>query len=132
MHTLPKEKHDMYLSQVESIHREKLEELLLFLRNMSCVGQLHPDWPQHSHKLADMFGIKVELDVHAEMLSYATLVNKLRFRGVDVLLVDAEGHDVEIIRSMIAHCQEAEEADSWPKVIQIETMGHVDLKSRSE
>ena len=57
--------------------------------------------------------------------SWDTLVRKLNFRGCDVLIVDTEGYDVKILRSMIEHCKK-ETGDVWPYVIQFETQGHAD------
>ena len=48
----------------------------------------------------------------------------LNFRGTDVLMIDAEGHDCQILQSMIDHCETAGDDSLWPDVIQFETMGH--------
>ena len=52
------------------------------------------------------------------------------FCGCEVLLVDAEGSDTKILRSMIVHCEDVERrgANAWPDVVQFETMGHCDQR----
>ena len=54
----------------------------------------------------------------------ATLAQQLNFTGCQVLLVDTEGHDTSILRSMLAHCEG--KPDELPEVIQFETRGHCD------
>ena len=57
------------------------------------------------------------------------LVQELNFKGCEVLIVDTEGYDARILRSMISHCSLCERAgagDAWPYVIQFETQGHCD------
>ena len=39
-------------------------------------------------------------------------------------MIDAEGHDTRILKSLLQHCEEDPRA--WPQVIQFETMGHCD------
>merc|ERR1712087_535947 len=48
--------------------------------------------------------------------------------GCELLLIDAEGHDTRILRSMIAHCQEQEKRgrDAWPHVMVFESAGICD------
>ncbi|CAE8629232.1 unnamed protein product [Polarella glacialis] len=59
-----------------------------------------------------------------EKWSYGSLARKLNFSGCQVLLVDAEGHDASILRSMLHHCRNS--AHELPELIQFETRGHCD------
>ena len=45
-----------------------------------------------------------------------------------MLIIDAEGHDAAILRSMVAHgrAEERQGRNAWPYVVQFETMGHCD------
>ena len=49
-------------------------------------------------------------------------------------MIDAEGHDAQILRSMIEHCFEEEDAgrNAWPDVIVFEMAGHCDYKEGVE
>ena len=55
-------------------------------------------------------------------MTYGTLCQTLNFHGVELLVIDVEGHDCEILQSMIEYCKIYDGA--WPEVIQFETMGH--------
>ena len=59
------------------------------------------------------------------MLTFDTLAHLLNFRGCELLIVDTEGFDVEMLRSMIDHCLLRGE-EAWPYVIQFETQGLCD------
>ena len=52
------------------------------------------------------------------------------FKSCEVLIVDAEGQDAAVLRSMITHCRAREHLgfSEWPSVIQFETMGHCDKR----
>jgi hypothetical protein len=65
-----------------------------------------------------------------DVWTYQQLVRKLNFKGVELLIIDAEGHDTMILRSVIDHCrtQEANASWEWPDVIVCETLGHCDRK----
>ena len=57
-----------------------------------------------------------------DVWSYGRLAKTLNFVGCEVLMIDAEGHDTRILKSLLRHCEE--DARAWPQVIQFETMGH--------
>ena len=61
---------------------------------------------------------------HVDVWSYERLSADLNFCGCQVLMIDAEGWDVQILRSVIDYCQRNPFA--WPDVIQFESMGHCD------
>ena len=54
------------------------------------------------------------------------LVEQLNFKGVELLLIDAEGYDTRILRSVAEYCETQEFNGSWewPEVICCETLGH--------
>eukprot|EP00928_Gymnodinium_smaydae_P014476 TRINITY_DN1530_c0_g1_i1.p1 TRINITY_DN1530_c0_g1~~TRINITY_DN1530_c0_g1_i1.p1 ORF type:complete len:604 (-),score=96.73 TRINITY_DN1530_c0_g1_i1:147-1958(-) len=129
---LSRKRYEGYLAQVPRPRREAFDAAVLYLRNMSCVGQKHPEIDEHADRILESFGVRVETEaMEARVLSYGDLARRLRFRGCQVLLIDAEGYDVRILRSMLEHLQNRETGnsatiDSWPDVIQFESLGHCD------
>ena len=94
---------------------------------MSCVGDKHPWFQDLSAQLEKEYGVGVRMEaVASQSLSYADLSWLLRIGGVEVLLIDAEGHDCRILQSMIDHC--AVYPGAWPDVVQFETMGLNDMQ----
>ena len=121
---------EKYKSYVDQVPPDKLQEFvdsMLYFQNMSCVGQEHPEFRKNSQRLEQKYGVKVEMEpVDAWSVSYQALSQWLRFSGVEVLVIDAEGFDCQILRSMLDYCSQPGRRDSWPSVIQFETMGHSD------
>mmetsp|Transcript_79173 Transcript_79173/g.183710 ORF Transcript_79173/g.183710 Transcript_79173/m.183710 type:complete len:556 (+) Transcript_79173:72-1739(+) len=119
---------DLYKKYAQTVRPGELQtfdDLVLFLRNMSCVGQAHPAFQRLSTELEAQCGVKVETQpIKARAVTYGFLARMLRFSGVEVLLIDAEGYDCKILQSMIDHCTELGNGQAWPDVIQFETMGH--------
>lgn len=115
-------------SKVPWALRDSFDNLVIYLRNMSCVGQKHPDLDRCYKQLEAMIGVGVEMEpIRARAFSYSEMSSMLNFNGVEVLIVDAEGHDCRILQSMIDHCNSHESTpQDWPDVIQFETMGHCD------
>mmetsp|Transcript_64665 Transcript_64665/g.169317 ORF Transcript_64665/g.169317 Transcript_64665/m.169317 type:complete len:203 (+) Transcript_64665:1656-2264(+) len=68
--------------------------------------------------------LRRQLPREAAQRSYGRLARELNFAGCELLVIDAEGHDTRILRSVIAHCESTPSA--WPQLIQFETMGHSD------
>ena len=130
LHLLPKQEHDALLRQAPWWQREGLERSLSYLMNMSCVGREHPDMQHCLQKLWGDYGVQLELQqARVKIWSWDRLARELNFEGCEVLVVDTEGFDVRILRSMIAHCRQCEEIlkeNHWPYVIQFETQGHSD------
>ena len=62
------------------------------------------------------------------MWTYGKLAKELDFSGCELLVIDAEGDDTKILRSMISHCWET--GKGWPDMIAFETQGHCDNKER--
>ena len=125
VYALSQETYRRALEQVNPQEAGALSRALLYLRNMSCVGQIHPAFEGHSGWLLEEYGVDVDMSpIQATVISYGGLVRHLNFSGVEVLVIDAEGNDCIILRSMIRHC--TAHPSEWPDIIQFETMGHCD------
>ena len=123
---------EAYLAAVESVplhQKEDVERQLVYLRNMSCVGGIHPDFKKMRRKIRDRLGVDVAMEAErTDVCTYHQLVEQFNFKGVELLLIDAEGYDTRILRSVAKYCQTQESNGSWewPQVICCETMGHCD------
>ena len=129
VHVLTQAHHDDLLRSVPEHLRYDLQYHLEYILNMSCVSAVHPDFLVHRSWLYDRYGVWVTLErMRTEMWSWQKLCCEFNFRGCELLIVDTEGHDAAILRSMILHCQKQEHCgvDAWPRVIQFETMSHCD------
>ena len=105
--------------------RTRFERQLQYCANMSSIGKEHPFWAECCKQLSHEYNIllaPIRRDV--DIWSYETLASSLNFVGCEVLLIDAEGYDAQILRSVIRHCKKRPEA--WPSMIQFETQGHCD------
>ena len=121
--------HKALLGCVPLWQRKALEEDLIYVRNMSCVGSKHPAMDRLNEYFDRAYGLTVPTEhTRINVWTYDRLSRELNFCGCEVLLIDAEGHDVQILRSMVLHCQYEEQRgrDAWPDVVQFETMGHCD------
>mmetsp|Transcript_31857 Transcript_31857/g.75600 ORF Transcript_31857/g.75600 Transcript_31857/m.75600 type:complete len:548 (-) Transcript_31857:60-1703(-) len=105
--------------------QEAFDFLVSFLRNMSCVDRAHPELLRFNAELEEQCGVQLRTEaISAKALTYGALARMLHFRGVEVLLIDAEGYDCKILQSMIDHCAQTKGDEEWPEIIQFETMGH--------
>ena len=122
---LGKDECNSLLTQVQACQRKALEWDLNFLQNMSSVGRWHPEVPKHCAYIAREYGVQVRMARQTvDVWSYGHLTRALNFGGCELLVVDAEGHDTRILKSLITHCERVPSA--WPEIIQFETMGHSD------
>jgi len=129
VYALDQECHMKALSELNPLRRKECEERIVYLQNMSCVGEAHPEFESKRLEIEAVFGVRVELrSEKATLCSYDALSHLLGFCGADVLMIDAEGHDCQILQSMIDHCQAEGNGAAWPDMIQFETMGHNDCK----
>ena len=113
------------LQQVSQQQKESLEWDLACLRNMSSVSHVHPEFEAYRAWILERYFLQVQLvPLDVEQWSWAKLVQKLNFCGCEVLLVDAEGHDASILRSMLAYCKN--KPQELPELIQFESRGHCD------
>ena len=130
VHALTPSARDVLMQKVPRRHRMELSRHLECLLNMSCIGQEHPYFGAYYKWIRDAFGVEVKLaSLQTDIWSYGRLAGELNFRGCELLIVDTEGHDAMVLRSMIKHClaeQCSSGGDAWPDVIQFETMGHCD------
>jgi len=116
---------DALLQRVAPAKRESLERDLEYILNMSCVGATHPLLPQLCWNISEEYGLRVDVESRqADVWTWSSLSRSCHFRGCEVLLVDTEGYDAQILRSLIKHCRW--DPESWPWLIQFETMGHCD------
>lgn len=130
IHVLPQRTHDFLLKQVPVARREDLRDHLAFLMNMSCVGTTHPELEAQRDWIQQRYNLKLNLEWReTEVWSWRKLCREFDFVGCELLIVDTEGHDAKVLRSMMSHCQEAQTVHGrkvWPDVIQFETMSHCD------
>mgnify|MGYP002803597146 FL=1 len=101
---------------------EEYELQMSYLRNMSCVEELS-DWLQYRHHLLEE-QLKVHVPITQDVVplwTWQRLVEETGFVGCEVLLIDAEGFDVEILRSLAEYC--ADRVEELPWVIQFESNG---------
>jgi len=116
---------DALLSKVPRHKRSRLESELQYCLNMSCTGGEHPFLQQHCKKIQREFNVNVSVQhQNTEVWTWSRLVRTFNFRGCEVLLIDAEGNDAAILRSLIRHCQK--HPREWPHLIQYESMGLCD------
>ena len=103
---------------------------LEYLRNMSCLGCEHPwvrakmDYIETKYEIKDPRKEWITCRQKVDVWSWSTLVREFNFGGCEMLLVDAEGSDAKILRSLVQHCKT--NPTHWPEMIQFETMGHCD------
>ena len=131
VHTLGRRRHDQLLQQVPHAQREAFMKSLHYIRNMSCVGQVHPRLAEHQQWMQEEFGVWVDMDrEQTDVWTWAKLTQRLNFKSCEVLIVDAEGQDAAVLRSMLEHCRARQRSgsDEWPSVIQFKTMGHCDKR----
>jgi len=129
VHVLSAAAFDALLSSAPTDMRSALEMDLTYIRNMSCVGGEHPTLPLCRMRAMQNYGIDVCLEWYTtQVWTFERLARELDFCGCEVLLVDAEGHDAKILRSMMDHCrlQEAAGRMAWPDIIVFESAGICD------
>ena len=101
------------------------------MRNMSTVEPVHPHWAIWRAHCLNQLGVVTEASRQpVEVWSYSQLAKVLDFSGCEVLMIDAEGHDVRILRSVIEHCRRYPRELPW--LVQFETMGHCDRAEGGE
>lgn len=121
---------DKALEKVPADKRQKLQNELEYMRNMSCMGsELHPLIPMCRRHVESKYSIEVDVTQHkVDVWTWAKLVKTFNFVGCEVCLIDAEGCDTQILRSLLAHCRG--NPFDWPDLIQFESMGHCDRREK--
>ena len=116
---------DALVGQVPWWKRAALSNELGYICNMSCVEKVHHMIPSLLVHLEQEYGVKLHVERHrTDIWSWGRLAHMSNFKGCELLLVDTEGYDCRILRSVIKHCKQF--PDEWPQIIQFETMGHCD------
>ena len=112
------------LLQVTQQQQEALRQELEYIVNMSCMESMHHMLPELC-RIQEKFNVKVNIHAsHVTIWSWEKLVQSCNFAGCELLIVDTEGYDAKILRSMLTYCQH--NTWDWPSLIQFETMGHCD------
>jgi hypothetical protein len=116
---------DEFAAEMASAVREKFDWDLMCLCNMSTVGYDHPELDWYNAYFVKTYGKAPSFrQSPVDVWSYGRLARSLNFAGCEVLMIDAEGQDAQILRSVITHC--STHTCEWPGLIQFETMGHCD------
>ena len=101
---------------------EDLVRELEYFRNMSCIGEILPGFAKKKEAAEIRYGAMIRVrEQSAQQWDWARLVESCRFLTCEVLVIDTEGSDTKILRSLIRHCRR--HPNSWPYVIQFETTG---------
>ena len=80
VYAIDEEQHQKALDELEVSKRKKCKDQIEFLRNMSCVGQAHPQYECQRKYIENEFGVNVVLrPLQATSLSYEALSNLLEF-----------------------------------------------------
>ena len=117
---------------VEPSVREEVEREIMFLENMSSMDAPLPEFDFYVDYIRCLSGIGVSMleqrAVHRH--TFQDILKMHQAGGCQVLLVDAEGSDCAILRSMMHTCKRGEMP--WPWVIHFETCGHCDTKEHDK
>ena len=126
MKGLSEEVRELSVKQVHPDKRHQLTRDLEYLQNMSCLNSVHPFFPRCLNQIESDYGIKCDIECieTVDVWSWEKLVIEYNFVGCEVMLLDAEGCDTKILRSLISFCHD--HPNHWPDMIQFETMGHCD------
>ena len=88
------EEYSERLATVAQDQQQAWKDDVTYLRNMSCVGDKHPWFQDLSARLVNEYGVGIQMEpVPSRSLSYTDLSSLLQIGGVEVLIIDAEGHD---------------------------------------
>ena len=130
--TLTKMQKEMVARSIEPSVRKEVEKEMCYLENMSSMDAPLPDFVWYVDYIRRLSGIDIPMlekrDVRCH--TFQDILSMHQTRGCQVLLVDAEGSDCAILRSMMKTCNGGE--TPWPWVIHFETAGHCDIKELGE
>lgn len=102
--------------------QEDFERQMSYLRNMSSVEGMSTHLVYFHSQLEQKFGLQVPIrQDNVPLWTWSRLVGEIGFYGCEVLIVDAEGFDVEILRSLAQYCEHRPGELPW--VIQFESNG---------
>ena len=136
IHCLTEEDRASIVSQVPvRLHKGMLWDLG-YLENMSCVGGEHPLLREKREEFRSWYGVDLPFTGRSvEVWSWDRLARELNFCGCELLIVDTEGHDTSVLRSMIQHCAAQEVMglkQAWPRLIEFESQGWGNWKENSD
>jgi hypothetical protein len=105
---------------------------LAFMENMASIGSPHPDYVASMKRIASLTGSQEKMmeTRSIPMYTFGDVLFRHKASGCEVLVIDAEGDDCAILRSMMKCCRSGQ--TSWPWVIRFETHGIADLKENIE
>ena len=87
----------------------------------TCISELQ----QLCDRVSQDFSVNLTIEYRdVDVWTWEQLEIACNFSGCEVLVLDTEGFDAQILRSIISHCQN--DPRSWPWIIKFESMGHCD------
>ena len=101
-----------------------MEKQLAYLENMSAVGCPHPEFGPCADWVQKVGGVNDRL-LEERIVACYTFEKVLEMhsaRGCEVLVIDAEGSDCAILRSVMSCCRGSQRCP-WPWIIRFETRG---------
>ena len=109
--------------------RAQLDWDFSYLENMASIGVPAADLASTVDRVCEIAECDSTIVLEKRLVAVYTFEQMLRVHkasGCEVLVVDAEGHDCSILRSMIAACRWG--GVPWPYAIRFETRGHADSR----
>ena len=116
------------LRQVFPQDRSQLIQSLEYIRNMSCLEMADPLLLDKAKCIESKYNVRLDIErlQTVDIWTWGQLVEYFNFVGCEVVLIDAEGYDTKIMRSLLSYCKDRPE--HWPDLIAFETMGHCDKR----
>ena len=125
MHAFSIHECDALLQQVPAWQQSSLQHDLEYILNMSSVGAISQEMQWKVGDITRKYNVLVDVKPrYLDVWTWGHLSNVSNFHGCEVLLIDTEGYDTQILRSLIQYCHSR--PSEWPQLIQFETMGHCD------
>ena len=117
-------------AKIEKYIWKDVDKNLAYLENMSAVGTPHPEFKSQAAWIQQQTGVNDNLLEEREVPCYTfgEVLKMHSANGCEVLIIDAEGADCAILRSMLACCQTQQ--SPWPRAVRFETWGWEDGKER--
>lgn len=118
--------------KVDHKTRAEVDSNLALMENMSCMDVLHSDFVDRMEYIQELSGLTTNL-VEERSISCYTFRGLLQMHdasGCEVLIVDAEGSDLAVMRSVIDACSNG--PYPWPRVLCFETMGHANNREHAD
>eukprot|EP00439_Symbiodinium_sp_Y106_P032867 s2867_g3.t3 len=106
------------LAALSAAQRAHYDWDMSYLRNMSSVGAISSHLEYFHSRLVDKAEVAVPLRRdNVQLWSWRRLTREMGFNGCEVLVLDTEGCDVEILRSMAYHCGSADKEQDTHMVL---------------